>query len=65
MNPRPSPTLRKAYDEFKGSIDDIEGSESLAEAAATVLVARDTFVTQWEAIRSNNGGGANLPTTTI
>ncbi len=56
--------LQTAYEDLQSSVSGIGGSETIGEAAASVATARDTFVAQWEAIRSQNCGGALIPTTT-
>ena len=57
--------LRSAYDELQSTIDGIDDSDTIAEAAPDVVKARDTFAAQWDAIQSKNcGGAAASPTTT-
>ena len=55
--------LQTAYDGLQSAVDDVSDSDTLAEAAATVIEARDTFTAQWDAITSKNCGGAAVSTT--
>ena len=50
--------LQSAYDGLQSAVDDVSDSDTLAEAAATVIKAHDTFTAQWDAITSKNCGGA-------
>lgn len=56
--------LQQAYSDFQSSIDDISGSDTIAEALPQVEEAREAFLTQWDQVRSTNCASVAESTTT-